>query len=242
MSRSHAVLAYEFCEESAKAESVGDHFNASKFYEQAGKHFDISIGYTTDPHALQALQLLRDHCQHEEQFQQSMYKHYKLNLSKQNETQSIQPQADNSEVGLLRAEFYNLFIRPWENFWSILENETDSQPVRNSYSKTLHNCQRNLGLLMEIALSGKNGGTNMPGPDNNLSAKIMSLSSALNSVQIARLQAQVQELQNTVQHQQRMIKEHEENRERVLRHAATRPKDLSRKKSVDHRALKSDTR
>jgi hypothetical protein len=188
MARAHIILGLDYCDDSAKAESNGDHLSAANSYFKASEQYELSEKETTDENAQDAIRLLKEHCQSEANFQYAMHNHYK-----QQPKQEIEPLIDNLEVGQLRGEMYSLFIRPWETLWPLIETESDSNAhIRQAFFKTLNKCQKDLSVLIDIAQASNNNGPSSP--KDPLGAKIVQLSSSLNAVQVTRLQNQIEQL------------------------------------------------
>ncbi|KAL9658309.1 hypothetical protein ABK040_015629 [Willaertia magna] len=150
----------------------------------------------------------------------------------------------------LRNELYQLFIRPWEGFYEILDRETDNEALKRLYYKNLLNTQQGLTQLMRLTLlqeeeesmmhsssriNESNNLINTPTINKQmtpdlLSKKLLSLSHSLNTDKVNRLQQQVnvyekeiQQLRLKIKQQQKVINEHENNWHMIKKAATNLP-------------------
>lgn len=102
--------------------------------------------------------------------------------------QSVQSQMsfEESPAFLMRKQFVQLFLQPWDQFQIMLEKESDSQQLKEAFLQAKKNIQSNLQLLLIDAASQASNG------EFDLQTKLLGMSNSLNAAQLVRLQQEVE--------------------------------------------------
>eukprot|EP01080_Neovahlkampfia_damariscottae_P006439 gene6439-10447_t len=159
--------------------TISEFNNASKLYEEAKND-------TIDETTLEALKLLSDYNKSQAHFLKNKPKRKPKKIQIQKPNASYTPYDDSTTKSM----FINLLIEPWDSFYEKLEDESESQELKEKFITTMNKVRKNALHLADNAEKES---------QNEVSENLQRITNSVEGMKINRLEEKIKQLELQLQ-------------------------------------------